>query len=115
MTPQQLAGIAALIRALTSLNSWPFHLIIFSMVVGPWIAAFVLVNIQTRRFEGVVKMYENNVVLVENYEKLAKDLHDVVIMNTQIVQRLADEIKTNQFCPMVRLEKVKTGNRGAAA
>jgi len=113
MTPAQLTGLAALFNAIGTVNSWPFHLVLFSIIVGPWIAAFVLIGIQTKRFESVVKMYENNVMLVENYEKLATDLHDVVIMNTQIMQRLADEIKTNQYCPMVRLEKVKT--KGAMA
>ncbi len=107
MTSAQLTGLAALIKAIGTISSWPFHLVLFSVIVGPWIAAFVLMSIQTKRFESVVKMYENNVMLVENYEKLATDLHDVVIMNTQIMQRLADDIKTNQYCPMVRLEKVK--------
>jgi hypothetical protein len=109
MTPVNLESISAIVKILGDLAGWPFAMVVFSIIVGPWIAAFILVNIQTRRFESVVTMYQNNVILVENYEKLAKDLHDVVIMNTQIIQRLVDDIKTNQYCPYVRLEKRAKG------
>lgn len=54
-------------------------------------------------------MYEHNVSLVRSYESLAKDLKDVVVMNTQAMQRLGDKITTNQFCPHVRLKKDAEG------
>lgn len=54
-------------------------------------------------------MYENNVKLVEAYELLAKDLKDVIILNTQAFTRLDDGIRSNQFCPQVRLEKLSPG------
>jgi hypothetical protein len=56
------------------------------------------------------RMYENNVLLVKSYEKLAVDLHDVVIMNTQAFTHLAEDIEKNQFCPMVRLTKQSPGD-----
>lgn len=55
------------------------------------------------------QMYKNNVHLVEGYEGLAKDLKDVVIMNTQAFTRAADDIEKNQYCPMVRLHKAAPG------
>ncbi len=55
MTPAQLTGLAALIKVIGTVNNWPFHLVLFSVIVGPWIAAFVLIGIQTRRFEGRCK------------------------------------------------------------
>jgi len=57
----------------------------------------------------VRQMYKNNVHLVENYESLARDLKDVVIMNTQAMTGLAKDIQENQYCPMVRLEKRAQG------
>ncbi len=51
------------------------------------------------------RMYENNVELVKTCERLATDLHETVIMNTQAMQRLADDINRNQFCPLQRVEK----------
>jgi len=55
------------------------------------------------------RMYENNVGLVKGYEKLAADLHDVVITNTRAFMHLADDIEKNQFCPQVRLTKQSPG------
>lgn len=60
----------------------------------------------------VRQMYKNNVHLVEGYETLAKDLKDVVIMNTQAMTTISKDIEDNQFCPMVRLQKKAEGVTG---
>jgi hypothetical protein len=109
MTPGELSAIASFVNIINSVSGWPFGMIIFLIVIGPWISAFLLVYLQSRRFEKVVTMYKNNFKLVEDYAKLAKDLHDVVIMNTTAMTRLIDSIKTNQYCPAVRLEKQAGG------
>lgn len=64
-------------------------------------------------------MYESNARLVEEqnelgnrYALLAQDLKDAYIMSAQINQRLADSIESNQYCPMVRLEKRAKGVQG---
>ena len=111
MTPGELSSIASILKIFSSVGGWPFGMVIFVIVIGPWITAFLLVHFQSRRFEKVVTMYESNVRLVEDYAGLAKDLHDVVIMNTQTITRLVDSIKTNQYCPAVRLEKQVKGVR----
>ncbi len=51
------------------------------------------------------RMYESNVRLVEGYEGLASDLKDLIVMNTQQLTRLTDDITQNQYCPAVRVEK----------
>lgn len=51
------------------------------------------------------EMYASNVRLVENYAKMANDLHGIVVINTQAMQRLVDSINTNQFCPLTRMVK----------
>ena len=109
MTPGELSTIAAFVQIISSVSGWPFGMILFIVVIGPWISAFMLVYLQSRRFEKVVTMYKNNFSLVEDYSKLATDLHDVVIMNTQTMTRLVDSIKTNQYCPAVRLQKLAKG------
>jgi|GEM_PF-2964867 nitrogen fixation-related uncharacterized protein len=38
------------------------------------------------------KMYENNVELVRQYENLAGDLKDIIVMNTQAMTKLVDRI-----------------------
>lgn len=111
MTPDQLTTLASIIEIIGSVNSWPFGMILFSIILGPWLAAFGLAFFQSRRFEKVVTMYENNVRLVEDYARLSRDLHDVVIMNTQISTKLVENINTNQYCPSIRLEKKAGGTQ----
>lgn len=59
-----------------------------------------------RRYSGDMaeqrKMYENNIVLVNNFADLAKDLKDIIILNTQVQTRLVDHIENNVFCPAIR-------------
>lgn len=51
------------------------------------------------------RRYENNVKLVEAYQDVARDLKDLIIMSTQHLTRLSDQISQNQYCPMQRIEK----------
>ena len=46
---------------------------------------------------------------MRDYEDVAKDLKDVVIMNTKAMTRALDAINQNQYCPQVRLEKQAQG------
>jgi aspartate/glutamate racemase len=50
-------------------------------------------------------MYEKNVSLVKDYHSVAGDLREVVMMSTQTMTRLADEIRQNQYCPLIRIDK----------
>ena len=109
MTPGDLSAIASFVQILTGISAWPIGLVIFCIILGPWISAFFLVYLQGKRFERVVRMYEDNITLVKDYNSLANDLHDVVIMNTQAMTRLIDSIKTNQYCPEIRLRKESRG------
>lgn len=52
-------------------------------------------------------MYRNNVNLVEGYESIAKDLHNVVVLNIQHLQSMEDSVESNQYCPLLRVEKKK--------
>lgn len=62
-------------------------------------------ELQKQHMAEIRRMYESNVRLVEAYESVAKDLRDVVIVNTQIMQEVRDDVRNNQYCPHVRLEK----------
>jgi len=57
-------------------------------------------------------MYESNVSLVNDYHSIASDLKDVVIYNTQVMTKMSEQIRQNEFCPMQRVEK-KTVIKGA--
>ena len=92
MSPEQIGILTGLMSALEIMSSWPFGLLIFMVVIGPWVLAMTLAYSHKKRFESVVRMYENNVDLVKKYEDVAKDLREVVIMNTQTITRLVDRI-----------------------
>ena len=64
---------------------------------------------QDKRFEQVVKMYEDNVELVKDYQthvlnqrETNDKLIDLVSISTSVQQTLVDYIKTNMFCPLVK-------------
>ena len=109
MTPDQIAVVTAIANLLREISGWPLGTILLLVLIGPWVLALVLSWLQSKRFESVVRMYESNVRLVEGYEEVAKDLREVVIMNTQAMTKACDAINDNQFCPMVRLEKMAPG------
>lgn len=53
------------------------------------------------------RMYESNVSLVKDYYSVASDLKDLVVVNTQIITTLSEEIRQNEYCPMQRVDKKK--------
>lgn len=54
-------------------------------------------------------MYESNVELVRQYQAIASSLQDVVILNTQAITTLCNDVRGNQYCPMIRLQKQSIG------
>lgn len=105
MSPDQVGVLTAVLTILERLGGMPLYIIIMVVEVGPWFLVFVFVRYLERRFEATRKMYEDNVVLVKNYEKIANGLIDCVTMNTIKWTEVADKIDTNQFCPLSRIRK----------
>lgn len=93
MSPEQVSVLTNLLGMFKLLSGWPFALFFFLMVIGPWVLSLMLFYSQRKRFEAVVGMYESNVKLVEKYEKIACDLKDIVIMNTQAQTALTEVIR----------------------
>lgn len=109
MSPDQVAALTSLLSIMDKMSGWPFGMLFFVIIIGPWLLAIMLAWQYRRRFESVVEMYENNVDLVKRYESLATDLKDVIVLNTRVNTELVEAIRTNQFCPVVRLEKSAQG------
>lgn len=97
MTPQEVTLLASILEIIKGMSGWPFALLLFILILGPWILAMGLVYSFRRyfekRFEAVVDMYESNVRLVEKYEQVANDLSSVVMMNTQTMTRVCDAVQ----------------------
>ena len=90
MTPEQISIIAAI---LDKIGTWPISTLVMVIVVGPWLMFFFISRGQEKRFEAVREMYENNVKLVEVYEKLACEQQDTIIMNTGAITKLTTIIE----------------------
>ena len=105
MTPQDLAALTALVAIFEKIGTWPLITIAVSIVICPWIAVFVLNRGQEKRHSEVVKMYQDNVVLVEKHEALQKDsdrredvLVDLLRLNTQAQTSLTAWLKQRTRC-----------------
>jgi hypothetical protein len=78
-----------------------------------------IMELQLRSDEQVAEirgMYEKNVELVKRYTELASSFRDmalelkaVIVLNTQTLTRVCDDVNKNQYCPQVRLRKDATG------
>lgn len=116
MTPES-AGIHLVAEVIARLGTAPILLFLALLTIGPWfVLGFVVWVVEKKtasRFEAVVEMYENNVLLVKNYEGITNNLQDLVLITGQTMQKLVDTsekntelmtamIKGNTFCPIVR-------------
>lgn len=107
MTEQVGAGLVA--QVVTYLGSTPI-LLFFAVVILFPTAVQIWANYkQDKRLAQVIKMYETNVKLVENYEsltasmqKVLEDQQDLIILITGTMQTLVDHIKNNLYCPLMR-------------
>jgi len=120
MGPDQVKLISALVVLFKEFSGWPCLLSLGLLVIGPWVLSIVLSYTQDRRaerrFEAVARMYENNVELLRttqalgaDYKEMARGLTDIITLNTETMTRLVDAVKTNQYCPAVRLREETTG------
>jgi len=112
MNPEQIAIINTVALILERVGTWPVGTIFAVVVVGPWGMMYFISRAQEKRFEAVARMYENNVDLVKNYERVAKSLHDLVVLNTSSLTGVSDRIDNNLFCPFMRKTKPGGGTGG---
>ncbi len=133
MTPEQISALLAVSSLLKTVGSLPFGMLLLFLVFGPWVLMLVssnsiakrsakaafqnniaiqefrelvkdMVAAQEKRFESVVRMYENNVEVVQDYNKLAGDLTGIITLSTRTLEGLVQKIDNNQFCPIARKE-----------
>lgn len=127
MGAEQIGFVTALLNFLKILGFWP-GLLVAALVVlcllTPWfVIGWIMRTLEKGsldrhhamekqimeaheramdRFEAVRSMYEDNVKLVESYEKMHSRLFDAMIYNSERLTALNDAINSNLFCPIVR-------------
>lgn len=107
MSPETVQAITAVATILDRLGALPIGTIMVLVILGPWVFSFITNRLQEKRFDAITKMYENNVKLVESYEKLSSAQSDVITINTAKWAEAIDRINTNQFCPLARNKKIR--------
>lgn len=116
MTPDATA-IAAVTAMLQVLSGWKAWGVLVAIVMGPWVCHLIIQNRTTERidtlkdqlaatdanikerFVRTVRNYEDNVVLVQNYQQLAETLTQTIKRNTEVITRLNDRIDGRRSGP----------------
>lgn len=104
MTPEQIAALTAISTIISKVGTWPIGSIVAAVVFGPWVVMGFISRSMEKRHAAAIRMYEENVKLVESYEKVAEGLQDIIVLSTQTMTQVKDRIDANLFCPMMRKE-----------
>jgi hypothetical protein len=105
VTPDQIAALTAIAAIVSKIGTWPIGSILFSVIFGPWVMSWLSTRSNEKRLEAAIKMYEENVKLVVNYEKLAEGLQSIVVLSTQVMTGVQTRIDSNLFCPLMRKDQ----------
>lgn len=105
MTPQDVAVLNTLAALVKQVGTWPVMTLLTFVVIGPWIGMFILNRIAENRHQSVVRMYEDNVILVRAYESATSDLKDILVLTTQTMTKVQFSIDSNLFCPLMRKDQ----------
>lgn len=108
MTAEQIGALATILH---EFGHWPLTTVLAVLIAGPWIAMGLVARSIERRHDAAVKMYEENVKLVLNYEKVAEGLHEILVLSTQTMTQVKDKIDANLYCPMMRKDQRVETNR----
>ncbi|WP_028318951.1 hypothetical protein [Desulfobulbus elongatus] len=119
MSPNEAASIAAMVAIIKEIGTWPAIVVLAMFLLAPWLVMLWVSRGVEKRHAQAVKMYEDNVILVQQHATLAKDyarsvdrwekitetVLSVVSLNTQAQTRLVETIRNNEFCPELRHQK----------
>lgn len=105
MTPQDVAALTAIAAIVKQIGTWPLISIAVLVIIGPWIAVFILNRGQEKRHAEVVEMYTANVRLVTAHEELQEQsqrreevLIDLLRLNTEAQTGLITWLKQRTRC-----------------
>jgi hypothetical protein len=104
VNPEYVTIINTVAFILDKVGTWPVGTVFFVVIIGPWVATFLLNRSQDKKVAAVSKMYEDNVELVRDYKKMAEGFQDLIILNTQAMTNVVTSAEKNLFCPIVRRE-----------
>jgi len=98
MSPEQIAALTAGAEIISQIGSWPVGSVIIAVIFGPWVMMYLFSRSMEKRHEAAMKMYENNVKLVENYDKMASEQADAIRLSIAATTELTTFLKTRTPC-----------------
>ena len=102
MTPEQLTSLNAVLTIVSQLGTMPVVALIVVLQLAPWVVMFLTSAAQQKRFESVVKMYENNFAQVEGIKDLAQGYRETLMWATSETTATRNAVVSNMHCPIVR-------------
>jgi len=101
-TPEQITAIVAILERV---GTWPIGSILCSVFLLPYVSIYVFYRAIEKRFQAVSEMYENNIKLVEHYEKMSKEHVDTIRLNTAASAELISYLKNRVPCYQILSER----------
>lgn len=106
------SALSAILLFLANQSPWLIALLALSPVGFALIMTAIIIMVSSRserRYAALLetykadvdklsKYYENNVKLVESWEKIAEGFQAIVVMNTSTMQKVCDKIETVERC-----------------
>lgn len=102
MTPQDVALLSALVAVIKEIGTWPLFSVLLLMQVGPWVGGLVITYIQGKRHSAVVRMYEDNVILVKSITEIAEGYRDTLLLAATSMTKVEGSVSSNLYCPLMR-------------
>ncbi len=104
MGTDQIAIINAVATILDRLGDMPVISLLIIWFIAPWLMLLLVTYVQNRRFEAVVRMYEDNVGLVKAYQDCCSGYRELATFTIEKVSGIEKAVDNNLFCPIVRRE-----------
>ena len=98
MTPEQISLLTAFATIITKIGTWPLGTFVEAVFFGPWIIMTFLYRSMEKRHEAVAQMYENNVKLVESYQRISSEQADTIRLSTSAITELTTYLKSRTPC-----------------
>ena len=120
MSPDQIKLFSAALALVGELGVAQVGVTLVIILFAPWMVLVIVSIAQHRRFEAVVKMYENNfaqtegiTALTEGYRNMTEGYRELVQWTTVEVTETKEAVVNNMHCPIVRKHaKPKDLNNG---
>jgi hypothetical protein len=98
MTPEHISALTAIAAIVAKVGTWEIGSIIFAIIFGPWIMMYFVSRSMEKRHNAALMMYENNVKLVQKYDKIAGEQVDTIRLSTAATVELTQFLRGRVPC-----------------